>query len=362
MPRNKRIKIDAPFAACKETEKHYIFASYAHNNVKQVFPMLKNVYELGVNVWYDQGIEINSHYDDVIADRIANCDAFVLFLTNESVKRDYVIHNELQHARNNHKKVIVCRLENVHHIPKGVEMLLNNAESVSADDLVEKLKPYRSSPARVAQPISIKHSVDAPLPLQDYDCEYTSKGIILTRYKGNETDIVIPNQIDGYTVFGLKETFKNNRSIVSVSIPDTVKRIDYASFNHCRALETLKIPNSVTFIGRYAFADCNRLTIECEQGSAAHDYVQRNNMKYRLTQSNGGENKGNDYFKSTVSDAFVYAAYSHGDSETVMRILNKLNRDGCNIRYDEGITDNIDIYDDMVSCKAAIVFFSKISR
>ena len=38
-------------------EKPYIFASYAHDDNEQVFPLIKRIFETGYNVWYDEGIE-----------------------------------------------------------------------------------------------------------------------------------------------------------------------------------------------------------------------------------------------------------------------------------------------------------------
>ncbi len=48
--------------------------------------------------------------------------------------------------------------------------------------------------------------------------------------------------------------------ITSVSIPDSVTKIEYGAFDGCSSLPEVKLPDSVTSIGSYAFADCTGLT------------------------------------------------------------------------------------------------------
>ena len=54
--------------------------------------------------------------------------------------------------------------------------------------------------------------------------------------------------------------FADCSSLVSVSLPNTLTIIGYSAFAGCSKLTTITIPNSVTFIGSFAFADCTALT------------------------------------------------------------------------------------------------------
>ena len=54
--------------------------------------------------------------------------------------------------------------------------------------------------------------------------------------------------------------FNGLRSLVSVTIPRTVKYIGYLAFGGCESLTILIIPSSVTTIGRLAFKNCKSLT------------------------------------------------------------------------------------------------------
>lgn len=82
--------------------------------------------------------------------------------------------------------------------------------------------------------------------------------------KGNYSgDIVIPNEVSHngvtYQVTSIDGAFSGNTSLLSVSLPNSVKSISGA-FRGCTALETVNIPNSVTSIERYDFEGCTSLT------------------------------------------------------------------------------------------------------
>lgn len=98
----------------------------------------------------------------------------------------------------------------------------------------------------------------------------------IVEYNGKEENVVIPAEVNGYTVTGIsgwsgKPTnshplgvitgaFKNNKTIKTVVIPDTVKYIDDESFYGCTALESVMFGNGVEGIGDYAFENCTSLS------------------------------------------------------------------------------------------------------
>lgn len=50
-----------------------------------------------------------------------------------------------------------------------------------------------------------------------------------------------------------------NKNIKSVTLPDSVARIEWSAFDECTALSRINIPDSVTHIGDNAFIDCTSL-------------------------------------------------------------------------------------------------------
>ncbi len=117
----------------------------------------------------------------------------------------------------------------------------------------------------------------------DWDYIENKDGITLTKYKGSETGLEIPGELDGKTVTQLEnELFKDNRDLVSVVMPNSIKStgakvfygctalkdvqlstgltvINTGLFRYCISLEHITIPFTVTTINGFAFSDCIQL-------------------------------------------------------------------------------------------------------
>ena len=61
--------------------------------------------------------------------------------------------------------------------------------------------------------------------------------------------------------------FYGCRELTSINIPDSVTHIDTWTFLDCDSLTSINIPDSVTHIGTWAFDSCDYLTIYCEAKS-----------------------------------------------------------------------------------------------
>ena len=85
--------------------------------------------------------------------------------------------------------------------------------------------------------------------------------ITLTKYTGQEQDVVIPHTIMGKTVtdIGTYVFYKCN-SLTSVTIPDSITSIGQWAFDGCTGLTSVTIPDSVISIGAGAFNGCTGLT------------------------------------------------------------------------------------------------------
>ena len=96
----------------------------------------------------------------------------------------------------------------------------------------------------------------------DGDFLYTKQKdgtLSLTKYKGTDTKVTIPAEINGSKVTELFDTFEKNEDITSVIIPSGVKTIGYCAFLECRSLETAVVPEGVETLGLYSFGHCVRL-------------------------------------------------------------------------------------------------------
>ena len=83
----------------------------------------------------------------------------------------------------------------------------------------------------------------------------------IVRYSGGAKTLDVPAELDGVRVTRIgKQAFLYSRSLISVTIPDSVTRIGDSAFASCDCLISFTIPDSVTSIGNYAFESCSGLT------------------------------------------------------------------------------------------------------
>ena len=110
------------------------------------------------------------------------------------------------------------------------------------------------------------------------DFEYTVEDgeAVITGYNGTASELIIPDEIDSYPVVGIADyAFYNNTALTAVYFPNTLRYIGEYAFYGCTSLlgdlgqtiwsvrsevsAILTIPNSVTYIGAYAFGGCDSL-------------------------------------------------------------------------------------------------------
>ena len=79
-----------------------------------------------------------------------------------------------------------------------------------------------------------------------------------------------------------KRMFEGCTSLTSITIPDSVTTIESYAFEGCTSLSVITIPDSVTNIGYDVFYGCDALTILCNPGSYAEEYANTNNITHRF--------------------------------------------------------------------------------
>lgn len=91
--------------------------------------------------------------------------------------------------------------------------------------------------------------------LNNYEGDYVVINHTLIQYRGNKTDIKIPNNI---TVIGYG-AFRNCSFINNVSIPEGVLEIGVAAFAGCTGLKIIDLPDSIVRVWAQAFYGCSNL-------------------------------------------------------------------------------------------------------
>ena len=110
-------------------------------------------------------------------------------------------------------------------------------------------------------------------PKELYTYEKKNNEIKIVSYVGKETNVIIPNEIDGTPVTEIGERAFAGTKIVSVVLPDTVRSIDWFAFSGCSSLTSITASTSLSSIGYGAFDGCPAaLTLICPTNSYLSKY------------------------------------------------------------------------------------------
>ncbi len=124
-------------------KEKYIFISYSHRDTVKVFPIISRLMENGYRVWYDQGIDPGTEWDENIALHINECGYFIAFMSSNYLGSSNC-KDELNYARDLEKDRLIVYLEDVT-LPAGMAMRVNRLQSifkhtyVNENDFYEKL-------------------------------------------------------------------------------------------------------------------------------------------------------------------------------------------------------------------------------
>ena len=143
-----------------------------------------------------------------------------------------------------------CSNKTVGSAPEHRQETAADSNAASADDIeADTYAPLASSRDR--------NIVSA----ENYDYEIYEGGAIITKYKGRDTTVVLPEEIEGCPVTNIGfYAFEAKFDIVSVSIPESVTVISEGAFMDCSSLSDINLPSGLKEIGRGAFAGCASLT------------------------------------------------------------------------------------------------------
>lgn len=121
--------------------------------------------------------------------------------------------------------------------------------------------------ARAGTPFKSKFTYLDYYILKDGESEFIVDNYnCLKAYLGNDTNITIPDTIDGIEIYGIAKYCFKNSNIESVTLPDKRLSIEDEAFYGCKNLKNINL-SKVTCIGPYAFANCTSLTDKADFSS-----------------------------------------------------------------------------------------------
>ena len=109
-------------------DEPHIFISYSHKDMQKVFEIICELQKNGFRVWYDEGIDPASEWDENIAGHINKCSYFIAFLSANYVASQNC-RDEVSYARDLGKERLLVYLEDTK-LPAGMAMRLMRLQAI----------------------------------------------------------------------------------------------------------------------------------------------------------------------------------------------------------------------------------------
>jgi|TARA_Y100000031_G_scaffold74852_1_gene82455 formylglycine-generating enzyme required for sulfatase activity len=122
-----------PFTAYQGDDP-YIFVSYAHEDSASVYPEIQWLHDQGFNVWYDEGISPGHSWPQELADKVADCSLFLLFVTANSPDSEFCV-RETNFAVNRKREVLTIHLAEGVALPTALEFIIGDRQAIIRSEL-----------------------------------------------------------------------------------------------------------------------------------------------------------------------------------------------------------------------------------
>ncbi|MGQ9615752.1 MAG: toll/interleukin-1 receptor domain-containing protein [Spirochaetota bacterium] len=127
--------IKPPFEAYRGI-RPFLFVSYSHRNMIDVFRILKRMYDNRYRIWYDEGIEPGNEWPEVVGKAIVNCSQYLVFMSpSAALSRN--VRNEVNLAFTENKEIIVVNLEETR-LTSGMKLQIGTVQHINRYEMGEK--------------------------------------------------------------------------------------------------------------------------------------------------------------------------------------------------------------------------------
>ena len=116
-----------PFEAYAGDEP-FVFVSYSHKDSGIVYPEIDRLHRSGFRIWYDEGIDPGNEWPEEVANALARCVFFLVFISPRSVESANV-RNEINFAINRKKPFLAIHVEETL-LPTGLELRMGDIQAV----------------------------------------------------------------------------------------------------------------------------------------------------------------------------------------------------------------------------------------
>ncbi len=119
--------MDKPFPAYQGTDP-YVFVCYAHDDNDVVYPEITWLRDQGINIWYDEGIEVGTEWREELANAITESSLFLYFVTPESAQSQNC-RKEVNFAIDQDIPIIAVHLEKTD-LSGGLNLSLSDRQAI----------------------------------------------------------------------------------------------------------------------------------------------------------------------------------------------------------------------------------------
>ena len=117
-------------------DEPYIFISYSHKDSRKVWPVIEQMQADGYRVWYDEGIDPGTEWDENIAAHVKNCSFFIAFMSENYLASDNC-KDELNYSRDLDKQQLIIYLDKVE-LPPALAMRIGRHQAIMQYGLKEE--------------------------------------------------------------------------------------------------------------------------------------------------------------------------------------------------------------------------------
>lgn len=109
-------------------KESFLFLSYSHRDMDAAMKLLRYLIGQGVRIWYDEGIDPGTEFNDTIAERIGASDGMIALISEHFLQSGYC-KDELQYARTLEKARLLIYAESVE-LPPGMAMRHGRSQAI----------------------------------------------------------------------------------------------------------------------------------------------------------------------------------------------------------------------------------------
>lgn len=252
-----------------EGDQSYIFISYCHKNKSDALDLIGRLISDGYRVWYDEGIDLGTEWDDYIAEHLDKCSLFIALLTKDYFQSDNC-KDELKYVRDMDIKKCLVYLNEVE-LPAGIKLRFGRLQAIykymydNPEQFYGKLYSTadmdicRGSDSAVKSRPAMK-----PEPLESPVKRYILQGESRSSRWRITSDFVL-EFFDGRIIADYPDKLLNapwkqfSNKIRRIEFQEGLETIGAYAFSDMSKLSEVVIPKSVNDIRSGAFTRCRSL-------------------------------------------------------------------------------------------------------